>query len=109
MPTTITRVVAKGLCSGNHPLRRVVNHSRITWLRLALSLTCTVLPFGRGLVQTEAFGAFVKMGGFRKHGLVHCSQMANFRVEDVTDVCKVGDAVYVKVSIYNDPSPPSPT
>lgn len=39
------------------------------------------------------------MEGLRKHGLVHCSQMANFRVEDVTDVCKMGDTVFVKVCL----------
>ena len=47
--------------------------------------------------QTETFGAFVKLDGYRKHGLVHCSQMAAYRVEDVTDVCKVGDQVFAKV------------
>lgn len=51
------------------------------------------------LTQIESFGAFVKMEGFRKHGLVHCSQMANYRVEDVTDVCRMGDVVHVKVRI----------
>lgn len=41
----------------------------------------------------------MKLDGYRKHGLVHCSQMASYRVEDVTDVCRVGDKVYVKVSV----------
>ena len=40
----------------------------------------------------------MKLDGYRKHGLVHCSQMASYRVEDVTDICKEGDTVYVKVS-----------
>lgn len=39
----------------------------------------------------------MKLDGYRKHGLVHCSRMAAYRVEDVTDICKVGDRVYVKV------------
>lgn len=39
----------------------------------------------------------MKLDGYRKHGLVHCSQMASYRVEDVTDICKEGDTVYVKV------------
>ncbi|CAM9722392.1 unnamed protein product [Pylaiella littoralis] len=49
------------------------------------------------VVKTETFGAFVKLDGYRKHGLVHCSQMASYRVEDVTDICKAGDTVFVKV------------
>lgn len=47
-------------------------------------------------VQSK-YGAFVKLDGYSKDGLVHLSQMASFRVEDPTDVCKEGDAVYVKV------------
>ncbi|CAM9631682.1 unnamed protein product, partial [Ascophyllum nodosum] len=54
------------------------------------------------VVKTETFGAFVKLDGYRKHGLVHCSQMASYRVEDVTDVCKVGDHVFVKVIEVTD-------
>ncbi|CAN0016010.1 unnamed protein product, partial [Choristocarpus tenellus] len=37
------------------------------------------------------------MDGYHKNGLVHLSQMAPYRVEAVSDVCNVGDFVYVKV------------
>eukprot|EP00752_Nemacystus_decipiens_P010438 g9300.t1 len=58
------------------------------------------------VVKTESFGAFVKLDGYRKHGLVHCSQMASYRVEDVTDICKEGDTVYVKVIEVTDGADP---
>ncbi|CAM9749214.1 unnamed protein product, partial [Hapterophycus canaliculatus] len=58
------------------------------------------------VVKTETFGAFVKLEGYRKHGLVHCSQMASYRVEDVTDVCKEGDTVFVKVIEVTDGAEP---
>ncbi|CBN75014.1 conserved unknown protein [Ectocarpus siliculosus] len=58
------------------------------------------------VVKTETFGAFIKLDGYRKHGLVHCSQMASYRVEDVTDVCKVGDTVYAKVIEVTDGADP---
>ncbi|MBD3343441.1 MAG: S1 RNA-binding domain-containing protein, partial [Chitinivibrionales bacterium] len=32
-----------------------------------------------------------------KEGLVHISEMENHRVEKVTDICKVGDPMKVKV------------
>ncbi|CAM9950864.1 unnamed protein product, partial [Scytosiphon promiscuus] len=58
------------------------------------------------VVKTETFGAFVKLENFRKHGLVHCSQMASYRVEDVTDICKAGDTVFVKVIEVTDGADP---
>ena len=43
------------------------------------------------------FGAFVEvLPG--KEGLVHISQMANYRVARVEDICKVGDTMKVQVS-----------
>ncbi|MBD3347092.1 MAG: polyribonucleotide nucleotidyltransferase, partial [Chitinivibrionales bacterium] len=45
---------------------------------------------------TVDFGAFVEyLPG--KEGLVHISEMENHRVEKVTDICKVGDPMKVKV------------
>ena len=51
----------------------------------------------RGLVKTvRDFGAFVEiLPG--QDGLLHISEMANYRVKDVTDICKEGDYVTVKV------------
>lgn len=50
-----------------------------------------------GTVKTiRDFGAFVEiMPG--KDGLVHISELADFRVGKVTDICKEGDTMWVKV------------
>jgi polyribonucleotide nucleotidyltransferase len=48
------------------------------------------------VTKTMDFGAFVRFLGPRE-GLVHISQLADRRVEHVTDVVKEGDAVKVKV------------
>ena len=51
----------------------------------------------RGVVKTvKDFGAFVEiLPG--QDGLLHISEMANYRVANVTDICKEGDIVSVKV------------
>jgi len=56
-----------------------------------------------GIVKaTREFGAFVEfMPGIE--GLLHISEMADYRVKEVGDICKVGDKVTVKV-IDIDPS-----
>ncbi len=47
------------------------------------------------VVSIRDFGAFVEvMPG--KDGLVHVSQLADFRVEKVEDICQVGDQMWVK-------------
>jgi len=50
----------------------------------------------RGTVKsTKEFGAFVEaLPG--KEGLVHISELADFRVKKTEDVCKVGDEIWVK-------------
>ncbi|MDF9825927.1 polyribonucleotide nucleotidyltransferase [Ereboglobus sp. PH5-10] len=50
----------------------------------------------RGVVKgTKEFGAFVEcIPG--KEGLVHISELADFRVRRTEDVCKVGDEMWVK-------------
>ncbi|RED51512.1 polyribonucleotide nucleotidyltransferase [Aestuariispira insulae] len=47
------------------------------------------------VVKTLDFGAFVNFMGSRD-GLVHISELQEGRTEQVTDVCKEGDEVYVK-------------
>jgi polyribonucleotide nucleotidyltransferase len=51
----------------------------------------------KGLVRTiKDFGAFVEvLPG--QDGLLHISEMADYRVQKVEDICKVGDTVTVKV------------
>ena len=49
------------------------------------------------VVRIMDFGAFVEvLPG--KDGLVHISQLANYRVANVEDVCKIGDTMKVQVS-----------
>lgn len=49
------------------------------------------------VVRIMDFGAFVEvLPG--KDGLVHISQLANYRVNKVEDVCKIGDTMKVQVS-----------
>jgi polyribonucleotide nucleotidyltransferase len=47
------------------------------------------------VVSIKEFGAFIEvLPG--KDGLVHISELADFRVKNVEDVVKVGDLVWVK-------------
>ena len=47
------------------------------------------------MVRIEAFGAFVNIGG--DDGLVHISEIASFRIENINDYLKLGDVVPVVV------------
>jgi small subunit ribosomal protein S1 len=48
------------------------------------------------VVKIERFGAFVDIGAERP-GMVHISELASYRVEDVSEIVKLGDTVQVKV------------
>jgi small subunit ribosomal protein S1 len=48
------------------------------------------------VVKIEKFGAFVELGAERP-GLIHISELATWRVEEVTEVVKLGDEIEVKV------------
>lgn len=63
----------------------------------ALSLEAEVGKIYRGRVVTiKEFGCFVEfLPG--KDGLVHISELANFRVKKAEDIVKVGDEIWVKV------------
>jgi polyribonucleotide nucleotidyltransferase len=52
------------------------------------------------IVSIVAFGAFVKI--FEKEGLLHISEYDHRRINDLNEVCKVGDFVDVKVLDIND-------
>lgn len=53
----------------------------------------------RGTVtRLEPYGCFVQLTSFRARGLVHKSQLASYRVENVEDAVAVDDSVYVKVT-----------
>ncbi|NOY74511.1 MAG: S1 RNA-binding domain-containing protein, partial [Kiritimatiellaeota bacterium] len=56
----------------------------------------------RGKVVTvKDFGAFVEILPGQE-GLLHISELADYRVEKVTDICKEGDQVSVKVLDVDD-------
>jgi small subunit ribosomal protein S1 len=48
------------------------------------------------VVKIERFGAFVDIGAERP-GLIHISELATYRVEEVTEIVKMGQDVEVKV------------
>ena len=48
------------------------------------------------VTKVEKFGAFVDIGAERP-GLIHISELASYRVEEVNEIVKVGDEVEVKV------------
>ncbi len=52
------------------------------------------------IVSIVAFGAFVKI--FDKEGLLHISEYDHRRINNLNEVCKVGDFVDVKVLDVND-------
>lgn len=48
------------------------------------------------VVKLEKFGAFVEIGAERP-GMIHISELATYRVEEVSEVVKLGEEVQVKV------------
>ena len=63
------------------------------------SMTHEYMPgekFEGAVMRVEAFGAFVNIG-YETDGLVHVSEIAPFRVDNVSDYLKVGDKVPVIV------------
>jgi polyribonucleotide nucleotidyltransferase len=56
----------------------------------------------RGQVRSiKEFGAFVELIP-GQDGLLHISEMANYRVNKVTDICQEGDMITVKVIGVDD-------
>ncbi|XP_041366001.1 nucleolar protein of 40 kDa-like isoform X2 [Gigantopelta aegis] len=49
------------------------------------------------VVSVQPYGAFVKIPGFRKQGLVHKSQMSQARVDDPSEMVAKGEKVHCKV------------
>ena len=60
------------------------------------SLLARVL--NKSWVMCHNIRAFIEIEGFYANGLVHISQLAKDRVEDVADVVNIGQEVFVKVS-----------
>lgn len=76
--------------------------------RADLPETPDVSAVYKGTVKNTArHGAYVELAGFRGRveGMVHISNLSNRRVGDVTEVCKRGDEVWVKVLSIQPPQP----
>ncbi len=62
--------------------------------RVTAEIEIGVIYYGK-IVNTTNFGAFIEvLPG--KDGMIHVSELADFRVKEVEDVVKVGDMVYAK-------------
>lgn len=49
------------------------------------------------VVSVTEYGAFVKIPGYRKQGLVHRSEMSSCRVDKPSEIVDVGEKVWIKV------------
>ncbi|XP_033492159.1 zinc finger CCHC domain-containing protein 17 [Epinephelus lanceolatus] len=49
------------------------------------------------VVSVQTYGAFVRLPGYKKEGLVHVSEMSATRVENASEIVDVGEKVWIKV------------
>uniref|UniRef100_A0A3Q0T4F9 Zinc finger CCHC domain-containing protein 17 n=1 Tax=Amphilophus citrinellus TaxID=61819 RepID=A0A3Q0T4F9_AMPCI len=49
------------------------------------------------VVSVQTYGAFVRLPGYKKEGLVHVSEMSASRVESASEIVDVGEHVWIKV------------
>ncbi|XP_041665098.1 nucleolar protein of 40 kDa [Cheilinus undulatus] len=49
------------------------------------------------VVSVQTYGAFVRLSGYKKEGLVHVSEMSASRVENPSEIVDVGEKVWIKV------------
>lgn len=49
------------------------------------------------VVSIQTYGAFVRLPGYKKEGLVHVSEMSASRVENASEIVDVGERVWIKV------------
>jgi len=56
------------------------------------------------IVRIQEYGAFVQLDHMRTTGLLHISQLANQRIESVSDVVAVDDRVWVRVNEIKEES-----
>ncbi|KAM9386038.1 zinc finger CCHC domain-containing protein 17 [Pholidichthys leucotaenia] len=49
------------------------------------------------VVSVQTYGAFVRLPGYKKEGLVHVSEMSASRVENPSEIVDVGEQVWIKV------------
>ncbi|XP_019729738.1 zinc finger CCHC domain-containing protein 17 isoform X2 [Hippocampus comes] len=49
------------------------------------------------VVSVQTYGAFVRLPGYKKEGLVHVSEMSATRIESAAEIVDVGEKVWIKV------------
>ncbi|XP_037650799.1 nucleolar protein of 40 kDa [Sebastes umbrosus] len=49
------------------------------------------------VVSVQTYGAFVRLPGYKKEGLVHVSEMSASRVENASEIVDMGEKVWIKV------------
>ncbi|XP_042362661.1 nucleolar protein of 40 kDa [Plectropomus leopardus] len=49
------------------------------------------------VVSVQTYGAFVRLPGYKKEGLVHVSEMSASRIENASEIVDVGEKVWIKV------------
>lgn len=49
------------------------------------------------VVSVQTYGAFVRLPGYKKEGLVHVSEMSASRIENASEIVDVGEQVWIKV------------
>ncbi|XP_068189098.1 zinc finger CCHC domain-containing protein 17 [Antennarius striatus] len=49
------------------------------------------------VMSVQTYGAFVRLPGYKKEGLVHVSEMSATRVENASEIVDVGEQVWIKV------------
>ncbi|XP_026155414.1 zinc finger CCHC domain-containing protein 17 [Mastacembelus armatus] len=49
------------------------------------------------VVSVQTYGAFVRLPGYKKQGLVHVSEMSATRVDNPSEIVDVGEQVWIKV------------
>lgn len=49
------------------------------------------------VVSVQTYGAFVRLPGYKKEGLVHVSEMSASRIENASDIVDMGEQVWIKV------------
>ena len=105
--TSLERIAVSSLCWWHISTVRIFVNSKAAMdqARYEVESLTGEVEIGKiykGVVKTvKEFGAFVEiMPG--QEGMVHISELANYRVKNVEDICKVGDEITVKVVDIDD-------
>ncbi|TSC76253.1 MAG: polyribonucleotide nucleotidyltransferase [Parcubacteria group bacterium Gr01-1014_31] len=79
----------------------VKTQKAVDWVKLLTKEVTVGETYEGKVTRILDFGAFVEVTP-NKEGMVHISELAHYRVNQVTDVVKIGDTVKVKVIAIDD-------